>query len=55
MFDNFTHPSVADAIYRNVALVLVGQMSAADALAAVDAAQASIPEDQKAGNITFAD
>ena len=55
MFDNFTHPSVADAIYRNVALVLVGQMSAADALAAVDAAQASIPEDQKAAKITFAD
>lgn len=55
MFDNFTHPSVSDAIYRNVALVLVGQMSAADALAAVDAAQASIPADQKAGQITFAD
>lgn len=55
MFDNFTHPSVADAIYRNVALVLVGQSSAADALAAVDAAQASIPEDEKAAKITFAD
>jgi hypothetical protein len=35
--------------------VLVGQMSAADALAAVDAAQASIPADQKAAKITFAD
>lgn len=55
MFDNFTHPSVADAIYRNVALVLVGQSTAADALAAVDAAQASIPEDQKKAKITFAD
>lgn len=55
MFDNFTHPSVADAIYRNVALVLVGQSSATDALAAVDAAQASIPADQKAAKITFAD
>lgn len=55
MFDNFTHPSVADAIYRNMALVLVGQSSAADALAAVDAAQAAIPEDQKAAKITFAD
>ena len=55
MFDNFTHPSVADAIYRNVALVLVGQLSAADALSAVDAAQASIPEDQKTAKITFSD
>jgi ABC-type glycerol-3-phosphate transport system substrate-binding protein len=55
MFDNFTHPSVADAIYRNAALVLVGQESSADALSAIDAAQASLPDDQKAQKFTFAD
>ncbi len=47
MFDNFTQPAVTDAFYRNVALVLVGEMSAGDALAAIDAAFASLPEDQK--------
>lgn len=55
MFDNFTHPAVADAIYRNAALVLVGQESAADALSAIDAAQTSLPEDQKNVKFTFAD
>jgi raffinose/stachyose/melibiose transport system substrate-binding protein len=47
MFDNFTQPAVTDAFYRNVALVLVGEMSAADALAAIDAAFASLPEEEK--------
>lgn len=47
MFDNFSQPAVTDALVRNVALVLVGEMSAADALAAVDAAFASLPDDQK--------
>lgn len=47
MFDNFTQPAVTDAFFRNVALVLVGEMSAADALAAVDAAFASLPEEEK--------
>lgn len=51
MFDNFSHPAVSDAIYRNTALALVGQASATDALAAIDAAQASLPEDEK--NVTF--
>ncbi len=55
MFDNFTHPAVADAIYRNAALALVGQASSADALSAVDAAQASLPADQKSVKFTFAD
>ena len=55
MFDNFTHPSVSDAIYRNAALVLVGQASAAEALAAIDAAQASLPDDQKTIHFTFSD
>jgi raffinose/stachyose/melibiose transport system substrate-binding protein len=55
MFDNFTHPSVADASYRNAAQVLVGQETAADALSAIDAAQASIPADQKGTKFTFAD
>lgn len=55
MYDNFTHPSVADAIYRNAALVLVGQAPAAEALAAIDAAQASLPEDQKNVHFTFSD
>ena len=47
MFDNFTQPPVTDAFVRNVALVLVGEMKAGDALAAIDAAFASLPEDQK--------
>lgn len=47
MFDNFTQPAVTDAFFRNVALVLVGEMSAADALAAVDAAFASLPDEEK--------
>ena len=50
MFDNFSQPAVTDAIVRNVALVLVGEMSAADALAAVDAAFASLPEELKSVN-----
>ena len=51
MFDNFSQPPVTDAIYRNVALVLVGQATAADALAAIDAAFASLPDEQK--NVTY--
>lgn len=47
MFDNFTQPAVTDAFYRNVALVLVGEMSAEDALKSIDTAFASLPEDQK--------
>jgi ABC-type glycerol-3-phosphate transport system substrate-binding protein len=47
MFDDFTQPGVTDAIYRNVALVLVNQMSPADALSAVDAAFAALPDEQK--------
>lgn len=47
MFDNFTQPAVTDALVRNMALVLVGEMTAADALAAVDAAFASLPDEQK--------
>ena len=47
MFDNFTQPAVTDAFYRNLALVLVGEMGAEDALKSMDAAFASLPEDQK--------
>jgi len=47
MFDNFSQPPVTDAIVRNMALVLVGEVSPADALAAADAAFASMPDDQK--------
>ena len=47
MFDNFTQPAVTDAFYRNTALVMVGEMSATDALKSMDAAFASLPEDQK--------
>lgn len=47
MFDNFTQPAVTDAFYRNIALVQVGEMSAADALKSIDTAFASLPEDQK--------
>ena len=47
MFDNFTQPAVTDAFYRNTALVMVGEMSASDALKSMDAAFASLPEDQK--------
>ena len=47
MFDNFTQPPVTDALVRNVALVLVGEMEPSDALAAMDAAFATLPEEQK--------
>jgi ABC-type glycerol-3-phosphate transport system substrate-binding protein len=47
MFDNFTQPPVTDALVRNIALVLVGEMSPADALGAMDAAFAALPEEQK--------
>lgn len=53
MFDNFTQPGVTDAIYRNVALVLVNQMGSADALAAVDAAFDALPPEQKQVSITL--
>jgi ABC-type glycerol-3-phosphate transport system substrate-binding protein len=51
MFDNFTQPPVTDALVRNIALVLVGEMAPADALAAMDAAFAALPEEQKNVNI----
>ena len=53
MFDNFTQPPVTDAIYRHSALVLVGQEAPAAALAAVDEAVASLPEDQKTPGFNF--
>ena len=47
MFDNFTQGPVTDALNRNIAQVLVGQVSSKDALGAMDAAVASLPADQK--------
>jgi len=47
MFDNFTQAPVTDALQRNVPQALVGQMSPADVLASMDAAYASLPDDQK--------
>ena len=47
MFDNFTQGPVTDALNRGIAQVLVGQISSTDALAAMDAAVASLPADQK--------
>ena len=47
MFDNFTQGPVTDALNRNIAQVLVGQLSSKDALAAMDAAVASLPPEQK--------
>jgi ABC-type glycerol-3-phosphate transport system substrate-binding protein len=47
MFDNFMQTPVGDAMNRNVAQVLVGQESPADALKAIDAAYQSLPADQK--------
>ena len=53
MFDNFTQPGVTDAIYRNVALVLINQMTPTDALAAVDAAFDALPPEQKQVSINL--
>ncbi len=53
MFDNFTQPGVTDALHRNIALVLVGQATPDDALAAVDAAFAALPDDQKNAGFNF--
>lgn len=47
MFDNFTQPAVTDALYKNVGLVLVGELDPAEALAAVDAAFDGLPEEEK--------
>ncbi len=47
MFDNFTQAPVTDALNRGVAQVLVGQISPAEALSAMDAAVASLPPEQK--------
>jgi len=47
MFDNFTQAPVTDALARNVPQALIGQMSPADVLSAMDAAYASLPADQK--------
>ena len=47
MFDNFSQGPVTDALNRNVAQVLIGQQTPEDALAAMDAAYASLPADQK--------
>jgi len=47
MFDNFTQGPVTDALFRNIAQVLVGQISPQDALASMDAAVASLPPEQK--------
>jgi raffinose/stachyose/melibiose transport system substrate-binding protein len=47
MFDNFTQGPVTDALNRNIAQVLVSQQTPTDALAAMDAAYASLPDDQK--------
>jgi len=47
MFDNFTQGPVTDALNRNIAQVLVGQVTSKDALDAMDAAVASLPADQK--------
>jgi raffinose/stachyose/melibiose transport system substrate-binding protein len=47
MFDNFTQGPVTDALARNIPQVLVGQLSPADALATMDQAYASLPDDQK--------
>ena len=51
MFDNFTQPGVTDTLVRNIALVLVGEMSPKDGLASMDAAFAALPEEQKAVDI----
>jgi ABC-type glycerol-3-phosphate transport system substrate-binding protein len=53
MFDNFTQPGVTDALYRNVALVLINQMTPTDALAAVDAAFDALPPEQKQVHINL--
>ncbi|WP_163541968.1 ABC transporter substrate-binding protein [Occultella kanbiaonis] len=55
MFDNFTQGPVTDAIYSDVALVLVGQMAPEEALASVDAAFASLPEDEQNIDIPLSD
>ena len=47
MFDNFMQGPVADTMNRDIAQVLVGQMTPEDALAAMDATVASLPADQK--------
>lgn len=47
MFDNFTQAPVTDALARNVPQALIGQMSPADVLGSMDAAYASLPDDQK--------
>lgn len=55
MFDNFSQGAVTDAIFRNVALALVGQMSVEDALASVDAAFDSLPDDEKDVDVPLSD
>lgn len=47
MFDNFMQGPVTDTMNRNIAQVLVGQLSPEDALAAMDATVASLPAEQK--------
>lgn len=54
MFDNFTQAPVTDAMARNIPQVLIGQVSPADALSAMDQAYASLPDDQKT-KISFGD
>jgi raffinose/stachyose/melibiose transport system substrate-binding protein len=54
MFDNFSQPGVSDALHRNIALVLVGQATPDEALAAVDEAFAALPDDQKTAGFNFA-
>lgn len=47
MFDNFMQGPVADTMNRNIAQVLVGQITPEEALATMDATVASLPAEQK--------
>jgi len=53
MFDNFTQPAVTDAIHKKIAQALVGQLTASQALKAIDSATASLPADLRNAALNF--
>jgi hypothetical protein len=53
MFDNFTQPAVTDAIHKKIAQALVGQLTASQALKAIDRATASLPADLRNAALNF--
>lgn len=54
MFDDYTQPSVTTALTSKLPQVLVGQISASQALSAVDAAFAALPSDEKNVHVNLA-